>query len=264
MSRPEDPRREPKAALRDAATRLARELVELKEHPAIDELVDYQERRLDGKTDARIQHHLSICADCAADVESLAGLDAEREEDMSLAPDPGSTAEDWQRLQRRLAEPVRETEAGPAQAWLLAAAVATLALAAAFLLYRWGSDPRPDREKVADQPFLVDLFAETESVQRSGRAQTVIPPAGTDLFILRLVLNDLTIHDAYRAEIVGADEASRFTAEALRRQPTGEIVLVVPADRLGPGGYVLELLAASDAGWRRFESFSFEITPVDP
>lgn len=251
------------AALRDWAAGQERAV---SEHPDPEELVDYQEARLEPAAAERLRRHLLACPACREELLLLEGFDREVPEDSPLRPSEQATERGWQRFQAARAAggavpagAATAEEGGrpprPARSsrprWLVAASV-LLALAAGALLGplaldRWG------REEVVagGSPFVFDLDPAGSTVLRDAAplAEILVPP-DLDPLVPRLNLGDLTAYESYRVEVFGSEDRLVLQREELARDRTGSVSFLVPRAEWPAGDYGVVLIA-SEAGRSR-------------
>ncbi len=275
------------AAIERAARRLAgEESRTVTDHPEPDELVAYQEGRLDGEELERLRRHVVSCAECSQELLALATFD--QDEPSELRPSPAETATDWAAFQERLAEetagarvlemPDRRPEGEPApapgpiaappgrpaagrQRWLVAASV-LLALGGLWLWLDSFSRlaPAPTDQLASLKPFDFDLVPDGEALVRdAATAPEIEVPAGMNALLARLHLGDQTPHDAYRAEILDAAGAVVWRHPDLPRQPAGHFSLLVPRSELPAGAYRARVAGIRDGEEAVLATFSFQL-----
>ncbi len=276
------------ATLEAAIGRAARQLTDeeskaVSDHPGAEELVAYQEGRLEGEALERVRRHLVACADCSRELLELSAFD--QDEPSELRPTAAETAADWDEFQQRLAEdkaggrvlempgrpgaasvpaPGAATPARPGagwQGWLLAASV-LLALGGAWLWIDSFSRqaPTPADQLASLRPYDFDLVPDGEALVRDATSAPEIEvPAGMNALLPRLNLGDQTPHDAYRAEILDAVGTAVWRQADLPRQPAGHFTLLVPRAELPAGAYRVSLIGITDGDETALATFSFRL-----
>ena len=86
--------------------------------------------------------------------------------------------------------------------------------------------------------------------------ETVAVPAGMDPIVLRLLLGDQTPYDSYSVEVSQPPGANVWRREELRRQPAGELAILVPRRSLSTGDYVIHVEGRSGSSSRRLATYS--------
>ncbi len=233
-------------------------------HPEADELVDYQEGRLDPGRAERLRRHLVVCPACREELLLLDGFDRELPEGSPLYPPDEATERGWRRFQAARAAMRAAPGAAPREPaadvpeprfrasgrrWRLAAsillALAAGALLAALLLGR----QRPDQ--VAGSPFVLDLDPAGEAVLRDASAPPeVVVPAGMDPLVPRLNLGDLTAHEGYLVEVYDPGGRLLLRRRGLVREPAGSVTFMAYRAEW-PAGECRVLLIGLDGGRRQ-------------
>jgi hypothetical protein len=118
------------------------------EHPALEQLVAYHERRLDPTAHECLQDHLTICADCAELVLDLSNFRELRADGAEPAASRVDAA--WQELTKRISDAPRpETEASDAQILQFPSTASSSA----------SSDPAPRSWRSRAPPLLAAALA---------------------------------------------------------------------------------------------------------
>ena len=254
------------AAIDEAAHALARKERGMMEHPSIDELVDYQEGRLDAEEAARVRHHLAVCQDCADDLLDLEDWDAaEPTVDPSLLPSPEAIAarrqafEEMVQAEERIPAATRPMRPTPSDSWKvllpLAASVILAATGIGFWLAAGDTSLRH-----GDHPFLFNLVPEGSGTSREAETHSVEVPAGFDLLVARLNVSDLTPFEAYRAEMSDSQNNVVWVAEDLQRLPGGSFSILLDRFELDAGSYQLKLLGEQGQDEVLLETYSFTLS----
>lgn len=227
------------------------------EHPPGEELCAYGEGELDGARRARLQEHLTTCAECAALVADQAVFPALPAGD----DEPGEieVAAAWRDFRDRLAaEGVGAVTPAAAHSWqrpAVAWAVAASLLVACLVLGIWNlrlgahiaalTAPQPNVQ-------LADLMP---ADQRSDQEQEVVKvdPRGEFYVLIAYPSNPAGYrHDDgfshYRWRIVDADGRELLSGGGLERQSLGEVTLRLHRDSLPPGEYRLSLTGVTGVG----------------
>jgi hypothetical protein len=234
-------------------------------HPDPEELVDYQEGRLDPPGVERVQRHLVACAACRDELLRLEAFDQEVPEGSPLLPPEETTERSWERFQaaRDALRPAPEAASEPSPAsfpgldarrlgrrWLFAASI-LLALAAGALL---GAILLRSHELAPiasfGSPFVFDLDPVGATLLRDAAVLEVAVPPGMDPLVARLNLGDLTAHEGYRVEVYDDRGRPVLHREGLVREPSGTITFLVPRGEWPAGQYRVALIAL-DAGRRQ-------------
>ncbi len=290
------------AAFNAAVERAARELAgetegAVSDHPEIDELVDYQEGRLDADDAQRVRRHLETCRECAREVRELESFD--QAVDADLEPSPEQTAEDWARFQEQVSGEIRQTDDGdhggqtlerprPELTALTPTPVAApgaptpgtttpraepsrslrwLSMAASIMIGLVGvglwiaSQRTAPPEPTPRHPYAFDLVPDGEDRLRDAALLARVEvPTGMDALLARLNLGDQTPYDGYRAEIADSDDAVVWSQDGLRRQPAGQFVVLIHRDQLPADGYRLSVFGIAGDGETKLASYTFELT----
>ena len=214
------------------------------DHPGVEELVAYQERRLTSEDAESVRQHLVACSQCAREVLELEEFHLDEPGDAALLPSPEETTEDWVDFRRRvtLEPPEVGFRADRVSWWVLAASVAVAAgigYWAAVLNQGDGAAPSP--LLIPAYPLFHDLVPDREALSRDA-APGILLERSVDQLLLRLNLGDQTPHDTYRAEIFDAVGASVWNQPQLRRQPAGQFIVPVPRGKLSSDRYRVELI----------------------
>lgn len=254
----------------DAAARklLSDEREAMVEHPAVEDLVAYQEARLPADRVAEIRRHLAVCAECVDDVHGLAAFDR------PVEPAPTTEAENersWQTLQQRLAaspEPARfGSAAAPAvrprarlEPWLLAAGIVLAVSGGAAWWMSLQQAPAPAPSWRNPLAFPLSPVGEDRTRDVTGMVELEVPP-DVDVLVATLQLSDLTPHEVYHVEILDPDGFRVFEQRGLRRDVDGTFTLLIP--RLPPNTYALYLFGGDERALRRLASYAFRIRDGD-
>ena len=287
------------AAFATAVERAARELAgeteaPVSDHPGVDEVVDFQEGRLDDDDAQRLRRHLEACPECAREVRELERFDA-GEPGAELRPSPEQTAADWARFQEQIARvpggggaggtvpqggsaypPSRRLGRDPATAtaepadgavrrrprdWLPMAASVLLGLIGVGFWVASQQHAPPGPQPAPRNPFVFDLVPDGEDRVRDAAALAEVEvPAGMDTLVPRLNLGDQTPYGGYRAEIVNDAGATVWSQGALRRQPAGEFVVLVDRDDLPAGTYRLSVIGLEADRETVLATYTFELS----
>lgn len=231
------------------------------EHPPGEELCAYGEGTLDGARRARLQEHLTTCAECAdlvADQAVFPALPGGDDE-----PGEFEIAAAWRDFRNRLAAegvaPAARTAAGRRSPfWQRAAAawaVAATLLVACLVLGGWNLQlGERIATLTAPQPNvpLADLMP---ADQRSDQEQEVVQvdPRGEFYVLIAYPSSPAGYrHDDgfshYRWHIVDADGRDLLSGGGLERQSLGEVTLRLHRDSLPPGEYRLSLTGVTGDG----------------
>jgi hypothetical protein len=248
----------------DAAVRIwvAERERAVREHPEPQELVDYQERRLDPAGAERLRRHLLDCPACRREVLDLHDLDRPEPEGSSLEPSADATEAGWRRFEAAraaqrsgplAARPVRRTWPIAAS---IAAALAAGALAGSLLVGGGGPDPTLG----AGAPFLFDLDPTGTAVLRDATAQGEIAvPPGMDPLVPRLNLGELTAHESYLVEVYDQRDRLVVRREGLARQRSGSVAFLVPRAELPAGRYQVRLIARDGEQSQELASYALRL-----
>lgn len=259
----------------DAAARAwaDREVDAMTGHPDADELVDYQEGRLEPRGAERVRRHLLGCAACRDELLRLHAFDEEVPDGSSLLPPDEATERSWDRFQKAR-DALRESiEAGsesfPAtrapepsrrrNRWLLAASI-ILALAAGALLGALVRGIERQQAVSLGSPFIFDL----DPVGVTRLRAAAVPPAVTvppsmDPLVVELNLGDLTPHEGYRVEVY--DDRGRLVLyrDRLVRKPSGSIPFLVSRAEWPAGRYRIVLIALDDNRRQQLAEYTFRL-----
>lgn len=230
------------------------------EHPAPEELVDYQEGSLAPGDVVRIQEHLVVCATCRDELLDLADFDREVSGDeASLVPSNEMTERSWQRFEAARAA-MRAASAGeqgrrsvvrfhprswsPRTTWTMAASIAVAMAAVALVAGALLGRSKPGQGVGEGSPFVFDLDPSGAAVLREAVAvPEVVVPAGMDPIVVRLNLGDLTAHEAYEAEVYDRRDQLVLRRKKLARDRSGSITFMASPEEWPGGEYRVHLIA---------------------
>lgn len=257
---------------------VARQLAEearstVSEHPSTEELVAYQEHRLEETDRDRLRRHLVGCEECARRVLELEDFDLPPSPD--LLPTREQTAASWDAFQQRLANerrapapepwhlspvPLRRSRPpgflSPRSGALLAASLMLFIGALGFWLagaQRWSG-------AAGTNPFVFALSPDGEELRREeSRHVEIVVPAGMDLLVPRLRLGNQDAYATYRAELLDASGRSIEQRRGFQRQPDGSFALSFTRSELPAGDYRLEVLGLSEEASERLATYSFRL-----
>ncbi len=268
-------------AVRNHAREAAGQEGAVMDHPTVDALVDFQGGLLSGPEAEAVRVHLEGCPDCAEDLARLRPWDPAQPADPALLPSAEEIAVQRQRFEERLAEeglnagkvdtlapvvPLRTPRTQRTSRTLrlpLAAALAVAALGVGFWLGSlWGisSEPAP---RVAENPFFQTLQGDGQALRRSSGDEIRLPP-GFDSLILRLTLDDVTPHEAYRAEMVNEAGKILHHWHGLIRQPNGSFLVTLPTGELEDGTYSVHLVGRDHLQDQVLSTFGFGLKLTKP
>lgn len=230
------------------------------EHPAPEELVDYQEGSLAPGGLERIQEHLLVCATCRGELLDLDVFDRERPGDEApLVPSDELTERSWQRFEaaRAAMRAAPDGQRGSGRVvrvhprrwwsrttWTMAASIALAmavgAVVAAALLGRI----EPGGGAGEGSPFVFDLDPNGTAVLREFvTVPEVAVPAGMDPIIARLNLGDLTAHEGYEAEVYDRRDQLVLRRKGLARDRSGSVTFMASREEWPGGEYRVHLVA---------------------
>lgn len=228
--------------------------LEAGDHPAPEQLFEYQEGLLTKKEKAEVQNHLALCPDCTRMVLELSGtiepeipeveapLSEERmaalwpglRERVPLPPPPQAAR--WRRSFERVALP-------------LAASLLLASLAASFWVWSLFRENRllaRPRVNVAVRD-LVPLGEQEIRREEEGEAGV---PLEAEAVLLVLNLSDMRPFPTYRAEVLDAPDGKLLWAsDELQRSTRGNFTLQLPRPFPGSGHYRVRLFGV-DGGQR--------------
>lgn len=116
-----------------------------------------------------------------------------------------------------------------------------------------GAQPRP----LVNLPFA---WLRPEEGATRGEAAPVVIPAGSDLVVLILPLDDPGSFERFRLEIVSEASGRRvWSTDELVRTGLAEASLALPGSLLGPGDYVLRLSGLGPGGPTPLETYRLRI-----
>lgn len=224
------------------------------EHPAPEQLFEYQEGLLTGKEEAEVQDHLALCPDCARMVLELSGTVEPELPEVAPALSEERMSVLWPGLRRRLPLPPQPRVAR----WRRSFELIALPLAASFLVATLAASfwvwslirenrllARP-RVNVAVRD-LVPLG--DQEVRREVDGEAGIPREA-EAVLLVLNLADLRPFPTYRAEVLDAPEGKLLWAsDVLQRSVHGNFTLQLPLPFPGSGRYRVRLFGV-DGGKR--------------
>lgn len=261
----------------DAAARAwaEREEQAVSGHPDPDELVDYQEGRLDRPGAERVQRHLAACAACRDELLRLHAFDEEVPAGSPLLPPEEATERGWRRFQearealRRPAEAASRPEpaAGhqlglPARRrrWLLAASVVLALVAASVLAVVLLGRGVPGRIAGTGSPFVFDLDpVGTVLLRDVATVPEVAVPARMDPLVAKLNVGDLTAHEGYRVEVYDHRGRLALHRDGLVREPSGAITFMAARADWPPGRYRVLLIALDGERRRQLAEYALEL-----
>ncbi len=239
------------------------------EHPDPDELVDYQEGRLDGQRVERLQRHLLICPDCREDLLRLHTFNEEVSD--QLVPSDEATDRSWQRfLRERTAPDTVETEQpsslpgfanqSSGLRWRLAASIfLALAVGAILTALLLGRDT-PNQVADAESPFVFDLDPTgTALVRDVAVLPVIVVPAGMDPLVPRLNLGDLTAHESYLVEVYDDSGQLAVRRPDLVRGRSGSVTFLVHRTEWPAGEYQVTLIALDASRRQELASYAFRL-----
>lgn len=235
------------------------------EHPDPEELVDYQEGRLDAEGVEHLQRHLLVCPACREELLKLHAFDEEVPEGSALLPSEEMTESGWRRFQAaraatRAAPKTGGSDRSSRMGWRLAASIVLALAAGAMLTALLLGRARPDRIAETGSPFVFDVDPAGTIVERDAAVlPEIVVPAGMDLLVPRLNLGDLTSHEGYLVEVY--DDSGRFALRRsdLQRERSGSVTFLVHRAEWPAGDYRV-LLIALDGGQRQeLASYAFRL-----
>jgi hypothetical protein len=244
-------------------------------HPEPDELVDYQEGRLDRRGAERVQRHLAACAACRDELLRLHAFDEEVPEGSPLLPPEEATERSWRRFQeaREALRPPAEGASRPEPAaghglgpparrrrWLLAASVVLALVAASVLAVLLFGRGGPDRIAGTGSPFVFDLDpVGTVLLRDVATVPEIEVPAGMDPLVARLNLGDLTVHEGYRVEVYDHRDRLALHRDGLVREPSGAITFMAARADWPPGRYRVLLVALDGERRQQLAEYALEL-----
>lgn len=274
MSTREDDRRADAAIDAAAKAWTEGEVGAVSGHPDPDELVDYQEGRLDPRGVERVRGHLLACAACRDELLRLHAFDEEVPETSPLLPSDEATERSWERFQAARAAMQAAVEtgseapaAGPESGvrrrrnrWLLAASIVLALIAGALLgafVRRIGEAPR-----VANfgSPFTFDLDPVGATLLRDVAVlpEVVVPPH-MDPLAVELNLGDLSAHPSYRVEVYDEQGRRVLHRDGLVRNPSGAIPFLVYRSEWPAGRYRVVLIALDGGRRQQLAEYDFRL-----
>lgn len=231
-------------------------------HPDPEELVDYQEGRLDPPGVERVRRHLAVCAVCRDELLRLHAFDEEVADGSPLMPPDEATERSWERFQAARAALRGSFEAASepqpsapglepsrrGRRWLLAASIALALVASALLGALLRGSHEPPATASFGSPFVFDLdpVGTTRLRDATGLREVTVPPH-MDPLIVELNLGDLTAHEGYRVEVYDDRGRPVLHRDGLVREPSGAIPFLVSRAEWPAGKYRVALIAV-DAG----------------
>lgn len=257
------------AELVDTAARAWAEEQErtMTEHPDPDELVDYQEGRLDARATERVRRHVLSCGLCRQELLDLHGFDREVPEDSPLLPSDEMTERSWRRFQaaRTAARSGKRSDVdapGDSRSsrtiWLIAASV-LLVLAAAVLGGALLGRDEPAPFAVAGSPFVFDLDPAGKTVLRAAATAEILVPPEVDSLVPRLNLGDLTAHQGYSVEVLGRGDRTVLHREGLSRDHSGRVSFMASRAEWPAGEYRVLLLARDGGEHRKLATYALRL-----
>ncbi len=265
------------AAFDSAVDHVARELAEkaqaaVTSHPEPEELIAYQERRLEADAAERLRQHLVDCPSCAREMLELEDFDLDAPTAPDLLPSPEATARDWEAFERQVAREHASTavpgapEPAPRvvsrrrrELWQLAASLLIGLSGLAFWIAGLARTA-PSGANAPSHPFVFDLVPDGEDIRRdAAMSRDVAVPVGMDSLIARLYLGDQTPHDAYRAEILDAGGTPVWSQPELKRQPAGQFAVLVERGELDAGSYRLRLVGTTGSQETVLATYGFDL-----
>lgn len=268
MSEPDDPNFHRLIDLATAA--YAHELEnDVTSHPATEALVAYQEGRLEPSDAEEVRRHLVACPLCS---EALERLDAyDQGSDQGWSPETEAAARSWARFREHSTidakRPATLRSEGTRRsslrwpAWVLAASI-LFALVGAFTLFQ-ALQPTMHSTGVpatSGNPYVFDLVPDGRDAHRSNSGiETIQIPTGMDMMVPRLLIGDQTAYSSYSAILTGVSGETVWKQSGLRRQPSGEIVLLIQRAGIPAGDYVLRLLNEGPGGARELARYTFRL-----
>lgn len=226
---------------------LAREAgLEAGEHPAPEQLFEYQEGLLTREEEAEVQDHLALCPDCTRMVLELSGSVKPKFPEAEASLSEERVAALWSGLRERvpLSPPPPafrrrrffERIALPVAASLLLATLATSFWV--WSLFRENRLLARPRVNVAVRD-LVPLGEPEVLREHEGKAGI---PRESEAVLLVLNLADLRLFPIYRAEILDAPDGKLLWAsDAMQRSVRGNFTLQLPLPFPGSGRYRVRL-----------------------
>ena len=233
------------------------------EHPGADQLVDFQEGRLDPAGIQRLREHLASCSTCRQELLLLQEFDSEVADDSTLLPTEQATERSWERFRAVRADrrsTAGPTETGPSFRLLMAASLVVALGVGALLGVTWVS--RDGLAGVADSgsPFIFDLDPTgTRLLRDAAGVHEVVVPRGMDPLVARLNLSDLTSHDAYEVDVSDGKGRLALRRDGLVRHRTGSIAFMIPRSSLPEGTYTVSLTGIDSGERVELATFAFRI-----
>lgn len=226
---------------------LAREAgLEAGEHPAPEQLFEYQEGLLSREEKAEVQDHLALCPDCARMVLELSGTVEPELPEVEAALSEERMAVLWPELRRRLPLPPQPR----ATHWRRSFEHVALPLAASLLVatlvasfWVW-SLVRENRLLTRPQVNVAvrDLVPLDEQEVRRDEEGNAGVPREAEAVLLVLNLADLRPFPTYRAEVLDAPDGKLlWVSDALQRSTRGNFTLQLPRPFPGSGHYRVRL-----------------------
>ncbi len=249
------------AALRELAAEERRRLGA--EHPDPDALLAYQRGELPAAEAERVRDHLALCRECGDLVLDFAAFPALEPPEGSPRLDRREIGERWRDLQAAAAD------RGPL--WTRSKVV--LPLAAAFLLAvvglgAWNLVLRQRLERAAGpQGDVVMVVLNPESrVIRGVSPQVVAIPATAERVVVNLAVGEPRDFPGYAIDLTDGAGVSLVRDLPVQRAPSPNenFSPELPAWRLAPGEYRIELYGVRDGARERLERYSFRVTRPGP
>lgn len=276
MSEPGEPKPPMRSALRDLVGEKSRALTE---HPELDELLAYAERRLEGERAERLKDHLALCRSCADKFLDFKAFSDE----VDTRKEPGARAETaWRELQWRIQgeeekkadvseipSEAKEPETVPRRkdpevlpepandygpsSWPKVMA-AVLAIAVVGLMFPYLQGKKGTKEAPAEL-FSLEANAPSErepgtrGLNVDGGAEAKRLSAGKHLKITIALPVQAILYEDFRIEVVSLPgDAIEVSQGGSAPGEKKEVVLDLPAGKLSPGSYEIRVYGLKDGG----------------
>jgi hypothetical protein len=211
------------------------------EPPTVDEMLAYRRGALSGDDEARVREQL-LCWP-----ELLRALMTPYPDDAAGALPPEVVERQWQAMKREIGA------GGRVVSFRNALTAIAAALAVIFGALLWQARMELRRPRALPQQILLP-----DAQRGAGDGATML--TGTaDAWLLTPTLIGEQRFDAYRFELVDANNRSVWKSGAIRRSEDDTLAVLVPRPFLPPGRYKLILYGVSGARQEQLESYSVRV-----